>query len=160
MSRTHGYAPRGERVAAAVPHGHWKAITFVAGLTAAGMSAPFALDEPMTGAVFVAYVEQVLVPTLRPGMVVVLDNLPAHHVSGVREAIEGAGCRVEYLPPYSPDFNPIENAFRKFKRLLRTAAARTVDGVYQAMRDAIKEFGPAECRNYIQHAGYGTATEK
>ena len=99
MTRTHGYAPRGERVSAAVPHGHWETVTFVAGLTTAGMTAPIAFDEPMTGAVFVAYVEQVLVPTLRPGMVVIPDNLPAHHVSGVREAIEGAGCRVEYPAP-------------------------------------------------------------
>ena len=103
MARTHGYAPRGERVPAAVPHGHWKTVTFVGGLTAAGMTAPLAFDGPMTGAVFVAYVEQILAPTLRPGMVVVLDNLPAHKVAGVREAIAAAGCRVEYLPPYSPD---------------------------------------------------------
>ena len=160
MTRTHGYAPRGERVPAAVPHGHWETVTFVAGLTTAGMTAPIAFDEPMTGAVFVAYVEQVLVPTLRPGMVVIPDNLPAHHVSGVREAIEGAGCRVEYLPPYSPDRNPIENAFSKFKRLLRTAAARTVDGVYQAMSEALKSFAPDECLNDIRHAGYGAATAK
>ena len=160
MARTHGYAPRGERVPAAVPHGHWKTVTFVGGLTAAGMTAPLAFDGPMTGAVFVAYVEQILAPTLRPGMVVVLDNLPAHKVAGVREAIAAAGCRVEYLPPYSPDLNPIENAFSKFKRLLRTAAARTVDGVYEAMRDAIQAFGSAECLNYIRHAGYGAATAK
>ena len=158
MDRTHGYAPRGQRLTAAVPHGHYKAVTFVAALTTGGLVAPLALDGPMTGPDFLAYVEQILLPELRPGMVVVMDNLPCHKVTGVREAVEAAGCRLEYLPPYSPDLNPIENAFSKFKRQLRTAAARTVDGVYDAMRDAIKRFEPAECLNYLRHAGYGAAT--
>ena len=158
MGRTHGYAPRGQRLTAAVPHGHYKAVTFVAALTAGGRVAPLAPDGPMTGPVFLAYGEPVLLPELRPGTVVVMDNLPCHRVAGVRAAVEAAGCRLDYLPPYSPDLNPIENAVRKFKRLLRTAAARTVDGVYQAMRDAVKRFEPAECLNYLRHAGYGAAT--
>jgi transposase len=129
-------------------------VTFLGGLSADGIRAPWAQDEPMSGAVFLAYVEQILTPALRPGMVVVMDNLSSHEVAGVREAVEAAGCRLEYLPPYSPDLNPIERAFSKFKRLLRRAAARTVEGVYEAMRAALKEFTPAECRNYILSCGY------
>lgn len=158
MGRTHGYAPRGGRVAAAVPHGHWKTVTFVAALTAGGLVAPLALDGPMTGAVSPAYAERILLPAVRPGTVVVLDNLPCHKVAGVREAVEAAGCRLEYRPPYSPDLNPIENAFGKLKGLLRTAAARTIDALYDAMRDAVTRFGPAECLNYLRHAGYAPAT--
>ena len=160
MDRTHGYAPKGKRLEASVPGGHRKSLTFVAALTAGGMVAPLALDGPMTGAVFLAYVEQILLPELRPGTVVVMDNLACHKVAGVREAVEAAGCRLEYLPPYSPDLNPIENAFGKSKRLLRAAAARTVDGVYDARRDAVPRFGPAECLNYFRHAGYVPATPK
>ena len=158
MDRSYGYAPRGERLEASVPNGHRKSLTFVAALTAGGMVAPLALDGPMTGEVFLAYVGQILLPELRPGTAVVMDNLPCHKVKGVREAVEAAGCRLEYLPPYSPDLNPIENAFSKFKGLLRKAAARTVDGVYDAMRDAVTRFGSTECLNYFRHAGYGPAT--
>lgn len=158
MDRTHGYAPKGKRLKASIPQSHYKAITFVAALTMSGLTAPFAMDRAMNGPWFVAWVEQCLVPTLKPGMVVVMDNLPAHKVAGVREAIEKAGCRLEYLPPYSPDFNPIENAFSKFKRKLRKAAERTVDGVYQAMREAVDDFSPQECENYFRHCGYANAT--
>lgn len=154
LHRTHGYAPRGQRIDEAVPHGHWKIITFWGALTAGGLVAPWAQAEPMTGAVFEAWVEQILAPQLRPGQVVVMDNLSCHKVTGVRRAIEAAGCRLLYLPPYSPDFNPIETWFAKFKALLRTAAARTVDGVYEAMREALDRFTPSECLGYLRHCGY------
>jgi transposase len=112
------------------------------------------LDGPMTGPAFVAYVEQVLVPTLSPGDIVILDNLPAHKVSGVRSAIEAVGAEVRYLPPYSPDFNPIEMAFAKLKALLRKVAARTVSELWDAIAEAIDQYSPAECLNYFIHAGY------
>jgi transposase len=158
MQRTHGYAPKGERVVASVPLAGWEAVTFVGALTAGGLVAPWALEGAMNGEWFLAYVEQVLVPALRPGMVVVMDNLPCHKVRGVEEAIRAAGCRLEYLPPYSPDLNPIENAFSKLKRGLRDWAARTVGGVYQALRRIITRFRPAECLSYFRHCGYALAT--
>jgi transposase len=158
MQRTHGYAPVGQRVVAAVPLGDWQAVTFVGALTAGGLVAPWALEGAMTGAWFLTYVEQVLVPALRPGMVVVMDNLPGHKVDGVERAIRAAGCRLEYLPPYSPDLNPIENAFSKLKRALRDWAARTTDGVYDALRRAITTFNPNECLNYFRHCHYAHAT--
>lgn len=158
MDRTHGYAPKGKRLKASVPHGHYKAITFIAALIHGALIAPFAMDRSMNGPWFVAWVEQGLVPLLRPGMVIVMDNLRAHKVAGVAEAIEAAGCRVEYLPPYSPDYNPIEMVFSKFKGKLRKAAPRTVDEVYAAMKQALDDFPPEECRNYFRHCGYGAAT--
>jgi transposase len=133
MARLRGRAPRGERCRAAIPHGHWKTTTFTAGLRLGGLAAPMLLDGPMDGVCFRAYVEQVLVPELRPGDVVVMDNLPAHKVGGVRHAIEAAGASLLYLPPYSPDFNPIEMAFAKIKALLRKAAARTVPELWDAV---------------------------
>jgi transposase len=158
MQRTHGYAPVGRRVVASAPLGGWKAVTFVGALTAGGLVAPWALEGAMNGEWFLAYVEQVLVPELRPGMVVVMDNLPSHKVEGVREAIEAAKCRLEYLPPYSPDLNPIEKAFSKLKRALRDWAARTVEGIYEGLRGIITRFNPAECLNYFRHCGYVPAT--
>jgi transposase len=158
MSRTHGYAPRGQRVVASAPFKGWKTVTFVGALTAGGLVAPWALEGAMTGEWFLAYVEQVLVPALRPGMVVIMDNLPGHKVAGVEAAIRAAGCRLEYLPPYSPDLNPIENAFAKLKRALRDWAARTVERVYEGLRRLIARFSPAECRNYFRHCGYTHAT--
>ena len=158
MQRTHGYAPRGRRVVASAPLGDWQAVTFVGALTAGGLVAPWALEGSMNGEWFLAYVEQVLVPALRPGMVVVMDNLPSHKVDGVREAIEGAKCRLEYLPPYSPDLNPIEKAYSKLKRALRDWAARTVEGVYEGLREIITRFGSPECLNYFRHCGYVPAT--
>ena len=137
-----------------VPHGHWKTTTFIGGLRLSGMTAPMVLDGPMTGAWFLAYVQQVLVPTLRAGDVVILDNLPAHKGSAAREAVEAAGARLLFLPPYSPDFNPIENAFSKLKALLRRAAARTVDDLWQAIADIIDTYTPQECENYFIAAGY------
>jgi len=158
MQRTHGYAPQGDRVVAATPLGGWKAVTFVGALTARGLVAPWALEGAMNGEWFLAYVEQVLVPALRPGMVVVMDNLPCHKVDGVEKAILAAGCRLEYLPPYSPDLNPIENAFSKLKRALRDWAARTVEGIYAALRRIITRYSPTECLHYFRHCGYATAT--
>src|SRR5262245_7678988 len=158
MARTHGYAPRGERVLAKAPLSGWQAVTFVGALTAGGLVAPWAMEGAMTGGWFLAYVEQVLAPALRPGMVVVMDNLPCHKVEGVEAAIRRAGCRLLYLPPYSPDLNPIENAFSKLKRALRDWAARTVEGVYDGLRRLIHRFSPAECLNYFRHCGYALAT--
>lgn len=157
MARTRGYAPKGERLIAAVPHGHWETTTFVAGLRLTGMVAPMVADGALTGDLFVAYVRQQLVPVLRPGDVVVMDNLACHKVAGVGEAIRAAKAEVRYLPAYSPDLNPIENAFSKLKRLLRKAAERTVDGLWSCLGRLIDEFHPDECRNYFRHCGY-TAT--
>jgi transposase len=147
-------APKGQRCVAAIPHGHWMTTTFVAGLRIGSLSAPMLLDGPMDGDAFLAYVEQVLVPELSPGEIVIMDNLPSHKVHGVREAIEAAGAELRYLPPYSPDFNPIEMGFSKLKAILRAAVARTFDGLWQAVADALHRFTPAECRNYFAAAGY------
>ena len=154
MARLRGRAKRGERCRAPVPHGHWQTTTFTGALRLHGMTAPMVLDGPMNGNAFLAYVEQVLAPTLRPGDVVIMDNLPAHKRSGVRATIEAAGATLRYLPPYSPDFNPIENAFAKLKALLRKAATRTLDDLWNAIRDALPQFTPTECANYFTAAGY------
>jgi transposase len=154
MARRFGRSPRGERCRASVPYGHWKTTTFTAGLRITGMTAPFVLDGPMDGKCFFAYVEQVLAPSLHPGDVVIIDNLPAHRVNGVKAVIEARGATLIYLPPYSPDFNPIEQAFAKLKALLRKAAARTVDDLWNAIANAIKTFTPAECENYFVNSGY------
>jgi transposase len=154
MARRHGRAPRGERLRCSVPHGHWKTTTFIGGLRLSGMTAPMVLDGPMTGAWFLAYVEQVLAPTLRPGDIVILDNLAAHKNAAARRTIEAAGAKLLFLPPYSPDLNPIENAFSKLKALLRKAAARTVQQLWKAIALAIDAFTPNECANYFAAAGY------
>lgn len=154
MARLHGRALRGQRLRMGRPHGHWKTTTFIGGLRLSGMTAPMVLDGPMTGAWFHAYAEQVLAPTLRPGDIVILDNLAAHRNPDARQAIERAGARMMFLPPYSPDFNPIENAFAKLKALLRKAAARTVEELWGAIADAIEAFKPGECGNYFAAAGY------
>jgi transposase len=154
MARLRGRAKRGQRCRAAVPHGHWMTTTFTGALRLGGMTAPMVLDGPMNRVAFQAYIEQVLVPTLRPGDTVIMDNLPAHKGSDVRHAIEAAGATLHYLPPYSPDFNPIENAFAKLKAILRKAAARTIDHLWDAIRDALPQFTPSECANYFTAAGY------
>ena len=154
MARLCGRAPKGERCRAAVPHGHWKTTTFVAGLRASGLDAPMLLDGPMNADGFRAYVDQVLVPSLRSGDIVIMDNLPAHKVEGIRSMIEAAGGRLLYLPPYSPDFNPIEMAFAKLKALLRKAAERTLDGLWNAVGQAIEAFTPQDCANFFAAAGY------
>ena len=154
MARLRGWAPKGERCRAAIPHGHWKTITFVGGLTLYGFVAPMLLDGPMDGECFLAWIEQMLAPALQPGDLVVMDNLPAHKVAGVKEAIEACGAELLYLPPYSPDFNPIENAFAKFKAHVRKAAARTFEALETAAADALRQFNPSECINFFGHAGY------
>jgi transposase len=154
MARRFGRSPRGERCRASVPHGHWKTTTFTAGLRLNGLTAPLVLDGPMDGECFLAYVEQVLVPSLAHGDVVIMDNLPAHRVNGVKAAIECAGAKLLYLPPYSPDFNPIEKSFAKLKALLRKAAARTIDDLWAAIAEALKAFSPTECKNYFISSGY------
>jgi transposase len=154
MDRLRGRAPRGQRCRAPIPHGHWKTITFVVALRLCGLTAPMVLDGPMNGPAFLAYVEQVLVPTLKRGMIVVMDNLAAHRIAGVRTAIEAAGARLLLLPPYSPDFNPIENAFAKLKAILRKTAARTIPSLWNAIRDALPQFTPEQCANFFTAAGY------
>ena len=154
MARLRGRAPRGQRCRAPIPHGHWKTITFVVALRLCGLSAPMMLDGPMNGPAFLAYVEQVLVPTLRPGQIVVMDNLPAHKLPGVRAAIQATGARLLLLPPYSPDFNPIENAFAKLKAILRKAAARTAPRLCDAVRGALPQFTPDECASMFTATGY------
>lgn len=154
MARRHGRAPRGERLRASVPHGHWKTTTFIGGLRLSGMTAPMVLDGPMTAAWFLAYVEQILAPTLSPGDIVILDNLAAHKGAAARAVIEATGAKLLFLPPYSPDLNPIENAFSKLKALLRKAAARTVEQLWKAIAHAIDAFTPNECANYFAAAGY------
>jgi transposase len=154
MARTHGRAPRGERLRFPVPHGHWKTTTFVAGLRNTGIVAPMVLDGPINGVAFQAYVDHVLVLDLQPGDIVVMDNLGSHKGAGVRTAIEAAGASLLYLPPYSPDFNPIENAFAKLKAMLQKIAARTVEGLWSTIGRIIDAFTPTECANYFAAAGY------
>jgi transposase len=154
MARKCGRAIKGERLRAGVPHGHWKTTTFVAGLRVTGMVAPMVLDGPINGIWFQAYVEQVLVPALSPGDIVIMDNLGSHKGPKVRAAIEAVGAKLLYLPPYSPDFNPIENAFSKLKALLRKAAERTVDALWDRIGALLGEFSPQECANFFAAAGY------
>ena len=160
MARRHGRARRGQRVVSAVPHGHWKTTTFLAALRHDRIDAPCVFDGAINGARFLTYVEQALAPALGPGDLVIMDNLGAHKVAGVREAIEARGARVLYLPPYSPDLNPIEQVFAKLKTLLRTAATRTVDALWHAMGQALHAFSPAECTNYLANAGYVPSNRK
>lgn len=154
MTRTRGRSLRGTRLVARVPHGHWKTTTFLAALRSTGLTAPLVVDGAINGAIFLAYVQQHLAPTLSAGDIVILDNLGAHKVAGVREAIEGRGARVAYLPPYSPDLNPIETVFSKFKALLRLAAERTVAALWQTCGRLLDAFTETECRNHIRHSGY------
>jgi transposase len=160
MTRRYGRCPRGPRPVAAVPHGHWKTTTFVAGLRHDRVSAPCVIDGAMNGELFRAYVEQLLAPELETGDIVILDNLQAHKVAGVREAIESMGATLLYLPPYSPDLNPIEQLFAKLKALLRKVAARTVDALWQAIGDLLNAFSPTECANYLANAGYDPANRE
>ena len=154
MARLYGWAPVGERCRDSVPFGHWKTMTFVAGLRLTGLTAPWVLDGPMDGAAFRVYIEQVLAPTLERGDVVVLDNLPAHKVAGIREAIAARQAQVFYLPPYSPDMNPIEMSFAKLKALLRQAPARTIDSLVARIGQILDHVRPNECANFFHAAGY------
>jgi transposase len=156
MVRLRGRAPRGVRVIDRVPLGEWKTITFIAALRHNKMTAPMVIEGSMTGEIFLAYVEQCLVPTLRRNDIVMIDNYRAHKVAGVREAIERAGATIRYLPKYSPDLNPIEMSYSKFKEFLRKVAARTVPGLTRAIRSFIPQLNPQECANYFRHAGYAS----
>ena len=155
MVRQYGRCPRGERLVAKVPHGHWKTMTLVAALRIDCITAPYVIDGAMDGPTFLAYVEQVLVPTLVKDDIVFMDNLRTHKVDGVREAIEAAGATLLYLPAYSPDLNPIEQAFAKLKAALRKGAARTVKALWKLIGKLLETFAPEECANYFRHAGYG-----
>jgi transposase len=152
--RRYGWGPKGERLVDAAPHGHWRTTTFVAGLRSTGIIAPLVLDGPMTGKVFRAYVEQCLAPSLSSGDVVVMDNLAARKVAGIGEAITAAGASILYLPPYSPDMNPIKQLFAKLKAQLRSAAARTRDVLRDTIGQLLDTFSPAECQNYLANSGY------
>jgi transposase len=154
MVRRFGRSLKGQRLIGAVPHGHWKTTTFVAALRHEGLTAPVVVDGAMDGRTFLAYVRQQLAPTLQPGDIVVMDNLASHKVSGVREALEAVGARVAYLPPYSPDLNPIELVFSKLKWLLRSAGERTVDGLWRLLGQVMDEFPTDECQRYLHHCGY------
>jgi transposase len=154
MARRFGRCPRGERLRIGVPHGHWKTTTFVGALTTRGFIAPWVLDGPINRDAFETYIEKVLVPELKPGDIVVMDNLSSHKGVSVCEMIQAAGAQLRYLPPYSPDFNPIENAFSKLKALLRKAAERTITGLWEAIGRFLDLFKPDECRNYFNAAGY------
>ena len=155
MARRCGRSLRGERCVAAVPHGHWKTTTFVGGLRLAGMTAPMTIDGAMDGPAFRAWVEEILAPTLEPGDIVVMDNLPAHKQPAIRKAIEACGAELRYLPPYSPDLNPIEMAYSKLKALLKKAAARTIDGLLEAIAHALPRITGSDCIGYFAAAGYG-----
>ncbi len=154
MIRRYGWGPRSERVVCDVPFGHWHTTTFVGALRSTGMTAPMVVDGPMNGDVFLAYVQQQLIATLKPGDIVIMDNLSSHKRAGVREAIESVGANVRYLPPYSPDLNPIELAFSKLKTLLRKAGERTKEALWNRIGELVDTFTPDECRNYFRHCGY------
>ncbi len=154
MARPRGRCRRGERLVGAVPHGHWKTTTFVAGLRKDAVTAPCVVDTPINGTIFKAYVEQFLAPSLRPGDIVIMDNLSSHKVHGVREAIEAAGASLRYLPPYSPDLNPIEQLFAKIKALLRKAAKRAIPELWDEIGAILDSIEPQECQNYLRNAGY------
>lgn len=155
MTRRYGWAPRPERVSEAVPAGHWRTLTVLAALTIEGVLASMSIESPTDGDVFLAFLEQALVPRLEPGHVVVLDNLGAHKVEGVRSLIEGCGGQLLYLPPYSPDFNPIEQAWSKLKQLLRAVKARTLEHLEPAVSEAIAAITPQNAQAFFRHCGYG-----
>lgn len=158
MVRAYGRCRRGERLVASVPHGPWKTLTFVAALRLDGMTAPCVINGAMDGSTFLAYVEQILAPTLRPGDIVFMDNLRTHKVEGVRQAIEGVGATLRFLPAYSPDLNPIEQAFSKLKTALRKAAARTITALWRVIGRVSRTFAPQQCANYFRKAGYRRMT--
>lgn len=156
MARLYGRARRGRRVVGRIPWGHWKTVTFVAALRLDGFTAPFVIDCPMNGAIFIEYLQQCLVPALRPGDIVIIDNLPAHKREQVRHLIEAAGASLRYLPPYSPDLNPIEQSFAKLKAQLRKAKERSVPALYDRIGHALGRFRQPEFRNYFRKSGYAS----
>lgn len=160
MARPRGRAPKGQRLVASVPHGHWKTMTFIAGLRHDGMTAPWVLDGPMDGPAFITYVKTQLAPTLQKGDVVVMDNLPAHKMAGAQEAIRKRGAWLLFLPPYSPDLNPIEMAFSKLKAHMKRLALRTVDELWKGVGKILELFSKQECANYFTESGYGSNQNK
>ena len=157
MAPLRGWAPKGQRLRAKVPYGHWRTMTFLAALRHDRIDAPCVLDQPINGDSFLAWVSQMLLPTLKPGDIVILDNLGSHKRAAVRQAIRSAGARLLFLPPYSPDLNPIEQVFAKLKHLLRKAAERTAQATWQRVGSLLDAFSPAECQNYLTNAGYASA---
>jgi transposase len=157
MTRTHGRCARGTRLLAKAPFGRWRTLTFLAALRFDRLDAPCVIDGPINGSSFLAYVEQILVPTLRPGDIVIMDNLGSHKGKAIRHAIRYAGARLFFLPPYSPDLNPIEQVFAKLKTLLRKADERTLHATWQRIGQLLDAFSPAECANYFKNAGYASA---
>jgi len=155
MTRRYGWAPRPQRVSEAVPAGHWRTLTVLAALTVDGVLASMTIESPTDGEVFLAFLEQVLGPRLQPGHIVILDNLSAHKVEGVRAAVESRGAQLLYLPPYSPDFNPIEQAWSKLKQLLRGAKARILDQLQPAITQAIDAITSQNAEAFFRHCGYG-----
>ena len=156
MTRTHGRCPRGQRLNAKVPHGRWRTLTFIAALRHDRIDAPCVIDGPINGQSFLAWVEQFLVPTLTAGDVVIMDNLGSHKSQAVRRAIRTVGARLLFLPPYSPDLNPIEQVFAKLKTLLRKADERTTEAVWRRIGSLLDAFSPTECANYIMNSGYAS----
>ena len=156
MAPLRGWGTRGKRLVSHVPHGHWKTLTFLAALRCDAITAPCVFDGPINGESFLLYVQQILVPTLRPGDLVIMDNLGSHKANAVRQAIRAAGARLLFLPPYSPDLNPIEQAFSKLKHHLRNAGERTVEATWQRIGATLQTFSPSQCRNFFLNAGYGS----
>jgi transposase len=156
MAPLRGWGPSGERLIAHVPHGHWKTMTFLAALRHDRIEAPFVLDGPVNGEVFLAYIEKVLVPILRPGDIVIIDNLGSHKGKAVRQAIRAAGARLIFLPAYSPDLNPIEQVFAKLKHLMRKQACRTIETAWRSAGELLSHFTPQECANYFTNSGYAS----
>jgi transposase len=156
MTRTHGRCARGARLVAKAPRGRWRTLTFLAALRSDQITAPCVFDGPINGQSFLAYVEQFLVPTLKPGDIVIMDNLGSHKGQAVRRAIRHAGAKLFFLPPYSPDLNPIEQVFAKLKTLLRKAAERTVDATWQRIGELLNRFRAQECSRYLRNAGYAS----
>ena len=157
MAPLRGWGPKGQRLVGRAPHGRWRTLTFLAALRSDRLTAPYVFDGPINGVRFQAYVEQVLVPTLQPGDIVVMDNLGSHKAKAVRRAIRGAGAQLFFLPPYSPDLNPIEQVFAKLKHLLRRAQERTTEDTWRRIGTLLDLFQPQECRNYLVNAGYADA---
>lgn len=156
MAALRGWAPRGRRLAAPVPHGHWKTLTFIAALRCDRIDAPWVIDGPINGELFTLYVKKVLVPTLAKGDIVILDNLGSHKGHAVRRAVRAAGAHLFFLPPYSPDLNPIEQVFAKLKHLIRKAAPRTVEATWRKAGELLDAFSPDECANYLRNSGYAS----
>ena len=156
MTRLRGWAPRGDRLLGKVPHGHWRTLTFLAALRCDRIDAPCVIDGPINGESFRAYIEQILLPTLRPGDIVIIDNLGSHKAKAVRRALRAVGAKLFFLPPYSPDLNPIEQVFAKLKTLLRKAAERTVEATWRRIGTLLQHFTPQECANYFRNAGYAS----